>query len=180
MQLPLSSSLPSITDSEDGVLTSHLMMANANAEFNRMAYEDFDEYPDNSPITPQACGRLINFHPEVNVRFIRPRSGTQLSNVSDSSGTYRYLDSPVRPDCKQSLKESSPLSDDDEEFDRFFKTMEYRHSFGAHRTPRRLSMDETFPRFPHPYSNSNRQRSLSCDNYFFQVESNYSDTPTTI
>ena len=183
MQLPLSSSLPSITDSEDGLLTSHLMLADANAELNRMAYDDFDEYSDGSPTTPQAYHRIINFNPEVNVRFIRPRSGTMRSSFSDITGTIRSIDSPLHKDCKQSLKESSPLSDDDEEFDRFYKTMESKQSLASPRSRRRLSMDETIPRYKaHRFEAhfghfvGNRRRSLSCDNYFFQVSSSYSDT----
>ena len=164
MQLPLSSSVASISDSDD-LLTNHLMLANANAEMNRVGYDAYEDYSDASPVTPQAYQRVLQFNPEVTVRFIRPRSGTIMSSFSDICGTIRCADSPLQADCKQTLKESSPLSEEDDEFDRFYKTMECRGSLNS----RRFSMDESIPvyrstsRLTPNFQHHNRQRSLSCD-----------------
>jgi hypothetical protein len=122
MQLPISSSFP---DSEDSVLSHQLHLADANAELNRfgLSYGEAPSY-EYSPSCVRANGKAIIFNPEVSVRFIRPRSNTMRSSVSDASvnSLNRYGESPLGPDSMQRLKESSPLSDD-EEFERFYKTM---------------------------------------------------------
>lgn len=110
------------------------------------------------------------------------------SNLSDVSITSvsRYGESPLAPDSKQRLKESSPHSDDDE-FERFYNTMPqvriYRGNITAHPV-RRLSLDgnvrggiQEMPSYyedddatststpdEHRYS---RTRSMSCDDFFF-------------
>ena len=172
MQLPLSSSINSQTDSEDGLLSQSLRLADSNAEINRFAFSHYDEYSDVSPASSRAYLRSINFNPEVSVRFIRPRSNTMKSNLSDASvgsGT-RFPESPIGRDAKQLLKESSPISDD-EEFDRFYKTMRPMKLFPTRISTRRLSMDDTpciHEESPRNYR-ANRTRSISCDDNFFQT-----------
>lgn len=175
MRLPLSSSLNSIADSEDGI-SKQLLIAGTNAEFNRISCCDYDDESEltHSPATPTRHSlKSINFDPQVRVRFIRPRSNTLRSSFSDLSSSFRCLDSPVAHDSTQLLKESSPQSDD-EEFDKFYRTME------AHRcaipTPpsrsRRLSFDQVHEMHLdglHSPRLGGRTRSVSCDDFVFQT-----------
>ena len=167
MRLPLSSSLPSVTDSEDGEISKHLLLADTNAEFNRIALSQYDNDSDNSSTSSYSPEReplrLINFHPEVRVRFIRPRSSTMRSSFSDIPGSFRCCDSPIGEDSKQLLRESSPQSDD-EEFDRFYRTMQ-----PVCGRSRGQSFEEaTESPSVHTVSGGNRRRSVSCDDLFFQ------------
>jgi hypothetical protein len=169
MRLPLSSSLPSVGSSEDGILACQLLLAGANAEVNRISCFEFDESDIRaSPDTP--AGRLkrtIDFNPTVAVRFFRGRSNTMNSSFSDLSSSWRHLDSPTAVDGVQQLKECLPDSDD-EEFDRFYRTMEYpnvRIPLGTNRL-RRLSLDQSEDY--DPPSVAARARSVSCDDFVFQ------------
>jgi len=171
MLLPLSSSLPSIADSEDGILSKQLMLADTNAEYNRIAFSQYDDYSDISSPSPATTLReplkTITFHPEVSVRFIRPRLNTARSSFSDFFGSFKCPDSPLCEDSTQTLKESSPHSGD-EEFDRFYRTME-SHNYQIPTPParsRRLSFDDGLD--IESRHRGNRPRSISCDDHFFQ------------
>jgi hypothetical protein len=170
MRLPLSSSLPSVGSSDDGALARQLLLAGTNAEVNRISCGEFDNESDvlSSPRTPNPrFEKLINFNPQVSVRFIRARSNTMHSSFSDLSGSLRYLDSPIAPDATQQLKECYQDSDD-EEFDRFYRTMEYpplRPQVCTNRA-RRLSLDHVDENTT-SYVGS-RARSVSCDDMVFQ------------
>ena len=169
MRLPLSSSLPSVGSSEDASLARQLLLAGSNAEVNRISCIEFDVSDiASSPELPSTTLRkVIDFNPNVKVRFIRGRSNTMHSSFSDLSSSWRHLDSPVAPDGFQQLKDCLPDSDD-EEFDRFYRTMEYpntRIPVGRNRG-RRFSLDHSddheVPR------TESRARSVSCDDFVFQ------------
>ena len=169
MRLPLSSSLPSVGSSDDGALARHLLLAGTNAEVNRISCGEFDNESDvlSSPRTPNPCfERVINFNPQVSVRFIRPRSNTIQSSLSDWSASMRYLDSPIAPDATQELKECCQDSDDDE-FDRFYRTMLNPPRLGVpFPHSRRFSLDNVDENAPS--HESGRPRSVSCDDFVFQ------------
>ncbi len=189
MQLPLSSSL---SESEDGVLHQHLKLADSNAELNKCIFYGLEVPYETSSTDLAACARGIYFNPEVSVRFIRPRSNTMRSNLSDVSiaSNNRYGESPLGPDSKQQLKESSPQSDD-EEFEKFYKTMPQVRIYQGHLSNhpvRRLSLDgdmrggiEEMPSYYEdddatststPDENRySRTRSMSCDEFFFHTNS---------
>ena len=175
MRLPLSSSLNSLADSEDGI-SKQLMIAGTNAEFNRISCCDFEDDSDGtrSPVTPTRRSlKSINFDPNVRVRFIRPRSNTLRSSFSDLSASFRCLDSPVAGDSTQLLKEASPQSDD-EEFDRFYRTMDL-HRCQIPTPPsrsRRFSLDQVHELNVddiHSPRLGGRTRSVSCDDFVFQT-----------
>jgi hypothetical protein len=170
MRLPLSSSLPSIADSDDGSLSRQLMLADTNAEYNRIAFNGYDNYTDissPSPYSERDPLRSIDFHPQVKVRFIRARSNTMRSSFSDLMGSFMCSDSPVGADSTQMLKECSPHSDD-EEFDRFYRTMQSPIcSIPTQQSrSRRLSYDDDSSNLEGTFQVLQRPRSISCDNFF--------------
>ena len=170
MRLPLSSSLPSIADSDDGSLSRQLMLADTNAEYNRIAFSGYDDFTDISSPSPNSEKdpmRSINFHPQVKVRFIRARSNTMRSSFSDLVGSIMCSDSPIGEDSTQMLKECSPQSDD-EEFDRFYRTMQPPICSIPNPSSRvrRLSYDDDGGMFEGSLQVLSRPRSISCDNFF--------------
>jgi hypothetical protein len=183
MQLPVTSSPISVTDSEDGLLSEHLVLASCNAEENRFTMSHYDDISEATPMNIQPRIKSIHFNPEVDVRFIRPRSNTMRSTTSDvSGGSYTYPVSPIGEDGKMQLNDiSSPVSDDDE-FEKFYRTMP-RMNLEILTKRRRSSIDEiSLPSSYTPplvytgddvdFYNScdrvNRSRSVSCDDYFFR------------
>ena len=119
MQLPVSSSPISATDSEDMSVARRLVLAGNNAEVNRFAFFQYDDLSETTPIHAKTRTKELQFNPVVNVRSIRPRSNTMRSNISDTSCC---TTSPRAPDYMVELNDCNPDSDDDE-FDRFYKTM---------------------------------------------------------
>jgi len=157
-------------DEDEGHLSARLILAENNSEYNRIQCYDSDDLYEQSlsPTMPMSRNsRSINFNPEVSVRFIRARSNTILSNTSDVSGSFRLSTSPIPPDTKQILRECSPVSDD-EEFDRFYRTMDSSTNCFPLILPgaRRLSFD-CYNGSPRLRSPTGRHRSLSCDDMFF-------------
>jgi hypothetical protein len=168
MRLPLSSSLPSIGSSDDGGLSKQLLLAGTNAEFNRISCCEFNNDSDSSS-SPQTfdsrANKSIIFNPQVAVRFIRARSNTTHSGPSDMSNSLRSVDSLVVLDSTLNLKEPD-IDSDDEEFDRFYRTMRPSVCLftPSQRRNRRYSLDE---RDESPRMES-RPRSVSCDELVFQ------------
>jgi hypothetical protein len=168
MRLPLSSSLPSVGSSDDGALTSQLLLAGANAEVNRFSWGEFDDSDLSASHRTTHAGltRSINFNPKVAVRFIRSRSQTVFPSLSDISSSLRSFDSPVAADDIQALKDSL-VDSDDEDFERFYRTME-SSTAGITRPvnrPRRFSFESLDDL---SVGASGRARSVSCDDYVFQ------------
>jgi len=184
MQLPVSSSPISATDSEDVSVARRLVLAGNNAEVNRFAFFQYDDPSETTPIHTKTRTKELQFNPIVKVRSIRPRSNTMRSNVSDASCC---TTSPRAPDYMVELNDSNPDSDDDE-FDRFYKTMPSVDvlSMMGHR---RASVDDvslkwmTTAGFFGSTDSTNgsdsatdgmsaeqllRPRSVSCDDYFFR------------
>jgi len=184
MQLPVSSSPVSATDSDDASVARRLVLAGNNAEVNRFAFFQYDDLPETTAIHVKTRARELQFHPIVKVRGIRPRSNTMRSNVSDASCC---TTSPRAPDYMIELNDTNPDSDDDE-FDRFYKTMpsvDVSSLLGQ----RRASVDELslklmtksgFFGSGDSITESNlavdelstepllRPRSVSCDDFFFR------------
>ena len=103
---------PGFIDEEEGHLSARLILAENNSEYNRIQCYDSDDPYDQSmsPTMPMSRNsRSINFNPEVSVRFIRARSNTILSNVSDVSGSFGLSTSPIPPDTKHLLREFATL-----------------------------------------------------------------------
>lgn len=170
MRLPLSSSLPSVGSSDDGILAKQLLLAGTNAEFNRASCSGIDKWDTSSSpgtLSPRESKAII-FNPEVSVRFIRRHPNVPTSGVSDAFGSFRSSDSPIAPDATQSLKDDY-VDSDDEEFDRFYRSMrpglDLSHGSAGERT-RRLSLDQYEEIFSH--QTERRERSVSCDEYLFQ------------
>jgi hypothetical protein len=126
MELPiLVPSISTLTETDDGLLSNRLLLANHNRMINSNYRSDF------SCLSPIQSGsgplRGINFAPEVSVRFFRPRSSTGVS-LADSVGSGRSLGSPFQEDVRQPLKglngsfDFDP-SDDDEDYSRFYNSM---------------------------------------------------------
>jgi hypothetical protein len=185
MMLPVSSSPISASDSDDASVARRLVLAGNNAEVNRFAFFQYDEPTETTPIHTKTRARELQFNPIVNVRAIRPRSYTLRSNISDvSMGSSCCAASPRAPDYQEDLNDTNPDSDDDE-FDRFYKTMPSMDVLNIG-DRRRSSVDdfslklishmgyvhsqESIPESFDASSNehSNRPRSISCDDFFFR------------
>ena len=168
MLLPLSYSLPNNTDSDDGSIYAQLQLANTNAEYNRVqCFHSDDDYPETvirNPVRVRCKG--INFHPEVSVRYIPSRAKTANVGSGETSSYLMLNDSPVPPDSKLLLKECSPVSDD-EDFNRFYRTMESNVACLPiiQARCRTFSLD-CLNDYPQSSPASRRPRSMSCDDLF--------------
>lgn len=184
MLLPVSSSPLSATDSEDRLLTKQLVLADTNAELNRFAFSHFDDQSETSPNGSHQRLKSIQFNPEVNVRYIRPRSNTMRSTMSDASASSSGFPNSPR-ECKVELNDASPEDSDDDDFERFYKTMPPMDFSVIRDGRRRASVDEfAIIGTPSLYTHEtdtpdaresttvlrgpSRTRSVSCDDYFFQ------------
>jgi hypothetical protein len=170
MRLPLSSSLPSVGSSDDGILAKQLLLAGTNAEFNRASCSGIDKSDTSSSprtLSPHEF-KAINFNPEVSVRFIRRYAKISNSGVSDAFGSFRSSDSPIAPDATQSLKDDY-VDSEDEEFDRFYRSMRPGLGIsnpGSTERSRRFSLDQLEENLSD--RTGGRARSVSCDEYLFQ------------
>lgn len=169
MRLPITPSHLSSQDLDDNALDVHLLHAGANSECNRIQCIDFDDFRDGQ-VTPKPIGRSqlrsIKFHPEVSIRFIRARSNTIRSSISDNSSSHWSSSSPMPPDTKLLLREYSPVSDD-EEFDRFYNAPESGFAFPSCLDPRLRSLSFDYLDEPRLIGlSSRRRRSFSCDELF--------------
>lgn len=186
MQLPVSSSPVSVTDSEDASVARRLVVASNNAEVNRFAFFQSDEISETTPVNVKAHSRELHFDPIVKVRAIRPRSNTMKSNISDLSvGSSCCTLSPRASDYLIELNDTNPDSEDDE-FNRFYSTMPSVDILSV-LGQRRTSLDDLVLRFgngsgffgqqeslneavttPDSTGHVTRARSVSCDDYFFR------------